>query len=141
MRLLHGFGMTVVLLAVAVPSAAAPVPKVVLPLADADRLWQQCAQHRENSLRFPGLADIEALGRAYDGARSGQNEVRSGSGRGAVGPWSVGGRGGESSAEPTSTRVPDESSEESSETHCSAPMRKRASYVQAVAAASLAAGV
>lgn len=36
-------------------------------------------------LRFPGLADIEALRCAYDSARSGQSDARSGSGRPVVG--------------------------------------------------------
>ncbi len=49
MRLLHGFGMTVVLLAVAVPSAAAPVPKATVPPADAERLWKECAWSRDNT--------------------------------------------------------------------------------------------
>ena len=38
------------------------------------------------SLRLPGLADIEALAFAYDGARSGQDDAQSAFGRGVVGP-------------------------------------------------------
>jgi len=99
----------------------------------------------ESALRFPGLADIEALTLAYDGAQSGQNDARSGSGRGVVGPRSVGGRVDESAAEPASTRVSVELSQITSKTHSSTPPRKRTPYPQAVAAAapssSLAAGV
>ncbi|MDA8382588.1 MAG: CHC2 zinc finger domain-containing protein, partial [Betaproteobacteria bacterium] len=56
------------------------------------------------ALRFPGLADIEALRRAYDAARSGADAGRSAPGRGVVGPRSgrgrppVGGRSGRRTA-------------------------------------------
>jgi DNA primase len=53
-----------------------------------------------NTLRFPGLADIEALACAYDAARSGQNVKRSWAGRGMVGPLSVAGRQAEPAPEP-----------------------------------------
>lgn len=92
-----------------------------------------------DALRFPGLADIEALRLAYDAARSGQRDAWSGSGRGSVGPWSAGGRVDESSAEPASTRAASESSGTDSRTNCSTPPRKYTSYPQAVAVASLAA--
>ena len=98
----------------------------------------------ENTLRFPGLADVEALRCAYDGARSGQSDVRSGSGRGAVGPRSVGGRAGEAAAEPASKRVGADLRSDGSEMHCSAELPKILSYTQKQAvgaASSLAAGV
>jgi DNA primase (bacterial type) len=49
-----------------------------------------------HTLRFPGLADIDALKQAYDAERSGRNDPRSAPGRGAVGHRSAGGRGDES---------------------------------------------
>ena len=93
-----------------------------------------------DTLRFPGLADIDALARAYDAGRSGQGATRSAHGRGAVGPWSVGGRVDGSSAEPASTRVSDDATPSTSKTHSSTPPRKRTPYPQAVAAPALAAG-
>ena len=74
----------------------------------------------DDGARFPGLADIEALKHAYDGARSGQNESRLGSGRPPVGPRSVGGRVGALPAKPASMRVADEESDEGAQMHCSA---------------------
>jgi hypothetical protein len=90
----------------------------------------------ENTLRFPGLADIEALRCAYDGARSGQNDARSGSGRGVVGARSVGGRGAELAVEPASTRVDDDVADEDSKPHCSTPTRKHTSYTQPIVLAA-----
>ncbi len=99
----------------------------------------------ESTLRFPGLADIEALACAYDAARSGQNDPWSGSGRGAVGPRSVGGRGQQNAAEPASERPGGDVAAEGAQTHCSTPTQKStspSSYMQqAGAATSLAAGV
>jgi len=95
----------------------------------------------QGTLRFPGLADIEALARAYDLARSGQNPGRSAPGRGLVAPRSVGGRDEPSPAEPASMRVGGDALDADDETHCTAPTHKRRSYPQAVALASLAAGV
>jgi hypothetical protein len=95
----------------------------------------------ENTLRFPGLADIEALGHAYDGAWSGQNDGRSGSGRGVAGPRAVGGRDDASAAEPASMRVGDDVGEEDGETHCSGLNGKHPSYTVHEAVTSLAAGV
>jgi hypothetical protein len=40
----------------------------------------------------PGLIDVQALKHAYDSQRSGVTPERSAPGRGAVGPWSGGGR-------------------------------------------------
>lgn len=57
------------------------------------------------------------------------------------GPVAGRSRGGEIAAEPAVTRVPDDSREIDRKTHCSAPTPNRRSYTQAVAAASLAAGV
>jgi hypothetical protein len=69
------------------------------------------------ALRFPGLADIQALAHAYDAARSGQEHGRSGSGRGAVGVQSVLGREAASLPEPASMRIGAGSNDESAETH------------------------
>jgi DNA primase catalytic core len=94
----------------------------------------------EHTLRFPGLADIEALRHAYDGTRSGSNDARSAPGRGLVGPRSVGDRDSASAAEPASMRLATENGDDKSEQHF-LPPRKRSSYTQPVAVASLAAGV
>ena len=94
-----------------------------------------------DALRFPGLADVEALKCAYDAARSGQNDPRSAPGRGVVGPRSVGGREGASAAKPASTRVAAEEGDEGAETHCSPPPRARASYLQPIPLAAAAAEV
>jgi DNA primase len=93
----------------------------------------------ETRLRFPGLADIEALAHAYDGARSGQNDAWSGSGRGLVGPRSGAGRADASSAKPASMRVPAETGEDDAQTHRSGLNGKSRSYTL-VPASSLAAG-
>jgi len=90
----------------------------------------------ESTLRFPGLADIEALALAYDGARSGQNDTRSAPGRDLVGLRSVAGRDDAPAAKPASTRVSDDVADEDSKTHCSTPTRKRASYTQSLTAAA-----
>jgi hypothetical protein len=90
------------------------------------------ADGEAGTLRFPGLADVEALRCAYDAARSGQNDPRSAPGRGVVGPRSVGGRAGASAAKPASTRVAAEDGDEGPETHCSPPPRSRTPYTQAI---------
>jgi DNA primase catalytic core len=82
----------------------------------------------DNSLRFPGLADIEALACAYDGARSGQTAAWSGSGRGSVGPRSVGGRDNESPAKPSSTGVAEDMPDTDNETHLLRGNTKTPSY-------------
>ncbi|HJV95620.1 MAG TPA: DNA primase, partial [Albitalea sp.] len=97
------------------------------------------ADGEAGALRFPGLADVEALRCAYDAARSGQNDPRSAPGRGVVGPRSVGGRDGASAAKPASTRVAAEDGDEGAETHCSPPPRARASYTQHIPLAAAAA--
>lgn len=86
----------------------------------------------EHTLRFPGLADINAIkkardGHAYDGAWSEQNEPRSAPGRGLVGPQSVGSRGSASAAEPASMRVVADGADDQAEQHFLTP-RKRSSY-------------
>ena len=82
------------------------------------------------NVRFPGLADIDALAQAYAAARSGQNSSRSepigqrteqdapqsDTGRGAVGPGSAGSRDGETPAEPDAVRVPDDNGDECGKT-------------------------
>jgi hypothetical protein len=92
-----------------------------------------------DTLRFPGLIDIEALQCAYDAARSGQDEPQSAPGRGAVGPRSAGGRGEESAADAQSERVSGDLPGASDDTHCSQPNPKTSSYPQPVPLA--AAGV
>jgi hypothetical protein len=69
------------------------------------------------ALRFPGLADIEALKRAYDAERSGSNDAWSAPGRGVVGPRSAGGREAPTPANPASTRVAAEDEDDGPETH------------------------
>lgn len=90
----------------------------------------------EHTLRFPGLADIDALRCAYDDARSGANDPRSGSGRPPVGPQSVGGRIDGSAVKPVSMRVAAVDADDAAPTHCSAPTRKRTSYTQPIALAA-----
>jgi DNA primase len=90
----------------------------------------------QTTLRFPGLADIEALRHAYDGARSGQDDARSAPGRGLVGPRSVGGRASASPAKPVPMRVAPEVADNEAQTHCSAPTRKPTSYTQPIALAA-----
>jgi DNA primase len=90
----------------------------------------------EHTLRFPGLADIDALRCAYDGARSGANDARSAPGRGPVGPRPVGGRDSASAAEPASMRLAADDADDEAQTHCSAPTRKRTPYTQAIALAA-----
>jgi hypothetical protein len=101
-------------------------------------LVYEVADGDAGALRFPGLADIEALKCAYDAARSGQNDPRSAPGRGVVGPRSVGGRDGASAAKPASMRVAAEDGGDGSETHCSPPKRQRASYLQPIPLAAAA---
>jgi len=84
----------------------------------------------EEVLRFPGLADIEALKHAYDAARSGQNPERSGSGRGPVGPRSGGGRGEAIAGEPHGSGLCSESSEKTSPTRIKGGNGEEPSYRQ-----------
>ena len=90
-----------------------------------------------HTLRFPGLADIEALKCAYDVARSGHNTGRSGSGRPLAGGQPGGGRADESPAEPLSARVADDLIPDNAEMHFSASHGKTLSYphLQPLAAA------
>lgn len=71
----------------------------------------------EEVLRFPGLADIEALKHAYDHARSGVNAERSGSGRPPVGARSGGGRPHENAATPRDESDSGVSSAKPAKTH------------------------
>ncbi|MDO8465715.1 MAG: CHC2 zinc finger domain-containing protein [Gallionella sp.] len=86
----------------------------------------------DDSLRFPGLADMAALKHSYDAARSGQNLNRSGSGRPLVGGQSGGGRVDESPAKPLSARVTDDVINDNGKTHLLRPNGKIASYPQPV---------
>jgi len=86
----------------------------------------------EEVLRFPGLADVEALKYAYDCARSGQNLDRSGSGRPPVGAWSGGGRGEEIAPSAREESDSSESSKKTSKTHIKGGNGKDTSYSQPV---------
>ena len=85
----------------------------------------------DNTLRFPGLADIDALKHAYDASRSGQTEAWPGPGRPSVGPWPGGGRVNESAQEPHPVDVPDESTETDSKPHLLHSTAKTRSYPHA----------
>ena len=93
-----------------------------------------------SALRFPGLADIDALRHAYDGARSGSNDERSALGRGLVGPRSVSGRDDASAAQPASMQLAADEADDDAQTHCSRLNGKHRSYPQSPAVTSLAAG-
>lgn len=93
-----------------------------------------------DALRFPGLADIEALRHAFDAARSGQTDTRSGSGRPVVGPRSAGGRVGQSSAEPHVVGVSDDCADADRKTHVHRGNGKTTSYPQPAALPLAAAG-
>jgi len=84
----------------------------------------------EEVLRFPGLADVEALKHAYDAARSGVNGERSGSGRPLVGVQSGGGRGEENTGEPHGSGVSSESASTTTKTHSKKGNGKDSSYTQ-----------
>jgi DNA primase len=90
----------------------------------------------ENTLRFPGLADIETLRHAYDSARSGSNDPRSAPGRGLVGPRSAVSRDDATGANPASMRLAAVEADDGAQTHCSAPMHKRSSYTPPIALAA-----
>lgn len=81
-----------------------------------------------DSVRFPGLADIDALAQAYDAARSGQDSKRSATGRRAVGPRSAGSRNGEKPAKPDAAQVAVDSTDERGETHSTPPKKAAAGY-------------
>jgi DNA primase catalytic core len=74
-----------------------------------------------DTLRFPGLTDIEALRCACDAVQSGQTLTRSAPGRGLVGPQSGGGRDAESAAEPAPARLAEESPSEDGKTRVYGP--------------------
>lgn len=82
------------------------------------------------TLRFPGLIEIEALKCVYDASRSGASDTQSAPGRGAVGPWSAGGREDQSPANVETTRACNETPIENEKTHCSKPNGKITSYIQ-----------
>ena len=88
-----------------------------------------------DSVRFPGLADIDALAQAYDAARSGPNSKRSAktarrsaTGRRAVGPRSAASRNGEKPAKPDAAQVTADSADEGRETHSIRPKKAAAGY-------------
>jgi hypothetical protein len=97
-----------------------------------------------DTLRFPGLTDIEALAHAYDPARSGKNTPRSGPGRPLVGPRSGGGRADETGQESALARLDAETDDAGPEMHVLRANGKTPSYPQAPvvpAISPLAAGV
>jgi DNA primase catalytic core len=97
------------------------------------------APEGEEVLRFPGLADIEALKHAYDAARSGGNAERSAPGRPPVGARSGGGRGGENAATPREESDSADSSAKPAKTHIQGSNGTEPSYPQpAVAVAAKA---
>ena len=93
----------------------------------------------DDTLRFPGLADIDALACAYDASRSGQSASRSAPGRASVGPRSGAGRVDESAQAPHPAGVSDNSPETEASKPCVKPTAKTVSYPQPIAASSLAA--
>ena len=101
--------------------------ELVYEVADAD-----------DTLRFPGLADIEALKCAYDAERSGQNAAWSGSGRPPVGPWSGGGRRDESAQDPHAAGVSGELPDASAKPHLLRSNTKTASYAHVAPLAAAA---
>ena len=97
-----------------------------------------------DTLRFPGLTDIEALAHAYDPARSGKNTPRSGPSRPLVGPRSGGGRADETGQESALARLDAETDDAGPEMHVLRANGKTPSYPQAPvvpAISPLAAGV
>ena len=99
----------------------------------------------ETHAQVAGLIDVDELKALMDAATTaksrGSDPQVAGRLRGDSGPVAGRSRGGESVAQPAGMRVPDASSEDGHETHGSTPPRKRTSYTQAMAAASLAAEV
>jgi DNA primase catalytic core len=99
----------------------------------------------DDGARFPGLADIKAIreapGHAYDGARSGLNDARSGSGRPPVGPQSAGSLASASADKPAFMRVADVDAADDAQTHCSGLNGSGTPYpLAAVPLAAVAAG-
>jgi DNA primase len=93
----------------------------------------------EHGTRLAGLTDIETLRHAYDSARSGLSDARSASGRGLVGPRSVGGRAGESTDKPTPMRVAAKDAGDEAGQHFTPAPHTRRSYAQSMEVTSLAA--
>ena len=88
----------------------------------------------EDTLRFPGLADINALKHAYDASRSGQNPSRSAPGRGVVGPRSAPGRVDELAQDPHLAEVSADSPEIDAKPRLLHGNTKTSSYPQPIAA-------
>lgn len=86
-----------------------------------------------DTLRFPGLADIETLACAYDAARSGPGDGRSGAGRPLAGTRSAGGRVVEIPANADQAGLAGEIPAPAPKKHVSGA-NGRASYPQAVVA-------
>ena len=84
----------------------------------------------EHTLRFPGLADVEALRAAYDRARSGEDVSRSAPGRAPVGGRPAGGRTAETAPTPESESTSTDSRAERAETHGSAEPPQDSPYPQ-----------
>ncbi|MCC7311383.1 MAG: toprim domain-containing protein [Sulfuritalea sp.] len=90
----------------------------------------------DGALRFPGLADIEALTCAYDAARSGDGAVRSAPGRGVDGGRPGAGRIAESTADAAPVRLADESPIAPRKTHVDKGNGASRSYARPVLAAA-----
>jgi hypothetical protein len=88
------------------------------------------AVNDEAVLRFPGLADVEALKHAYDAARSGQIASQSGSGRPLVGVRSGGGRGEQNAGEPHGYCLSGELAPQTGKAHNSGGNGRDPSYAQ-----------
>ena len=84
----------------------------------------------DDTLRFPGLADINALKHAYDSSRSGQNTSRSAPGRGLVGGQSAPGRVDEMAQESRAASVSGDSSDTDTKPHVLRGNAKTSSYSQ-----------
>jgi hypothetical protein len=107
---------------------------------DYELVYETSADHSQ--AHVAGLIDIEALRAAYDADRSGQNGVRSGVGRGVVGPRSAGGRVEKIPANAVSARLSEESAAVMAKTHTLKPNGKTPSYpTNDVVASSLVAAV
>ncbi|MGD0962199.1 MAG: toprim domain-containing protein [Methylomonas sp.] len=88
--------------------------------------------HSHTTLRFPGLADIEALACAYDAARSGQRGTQSDTGQGLAGLLSASGRQVEPALKPDDIPADGELDFNGDETHFMVSDAKNRSYQQII---------
>ena len=85
----------------------------------------------EDTARFPGLIDIDALKHVYDTKRSGLSAARSAAGRGRVNPQSAGGRVDEIPENVAATRLIADYPSTAAKTHALKGNGKTPSYTQA----------